>query len=171
MVNVDAQRATADHAARLAVHLRVRDAVRALPDVADAAISVITPVTGAGFDPPIEITGMPAADVPLRESANRITPGWFNTLGVRLVAGRDFTESDRAGRPRVAVVNEAFARKFFAGSSPLGRTFTIFPRSPRALGPIEIVGVAADAVYNSIRAPMPPTWYAPLAEFDPATLR
>jgi putative ABC transport system permease protein len=71
-------------------------------------------------------------------------------------------------RPRVAVVNEAFARKFLAGASPLGRTFTLFPRSARALGPIEIVGVVGDAVYNSIRAPMPPTWYAPVAQFDPA---
>jgi putative ABC transport system permease protein len=166
VATIDAQRAAVDPSKRLPLHERVRDVVRALPNVADAALSMITPLTGAGSDPPIEIEGVPATDAPLRVSANRISPGWFNTLGVRLVAGRDFTESDRAGRPRVAVVNEAFARTFFAGASPLGRTLTLFPRSPRAMGPIEIVGVVADSAYYSVRAPMLPTWYAPLAQFD-----
>src|SRR5262249_25121167 len=67
---------------------------------------------------------------------------------------------------RAAIVNEAFARKFAGGASPLGRTLTLYPHTARTLGPFEIVGVVRDAVYSSLRAPVPPTFYLPLAQFD-----
>jgi ABC-type lipoprotein release transport system permease subunit len=63
------------------------------------------------------------------------------------------------------VVNEAFVRKFFGGTNPLGRTFTVYPHSPMAITPIEIVGIVGDAIYGSLRDPAPPTWYAPLDQF------
>jgi len=82
------------------------------------------------------------------------------------VAGRDLSDRDRAGAPRVAIVNQAFARKFAPDKSPIGLTMTLYPRTPRALGPIEIVGVVGDAVYSSLRGQAPPTFYVPLAQFD-----
>src|SRR3954466_4638849 len=98
--------------------------------------------------------------------ANLVSPGWFGTLGIAGIAGRDLTDRDRAGAPRIAVVNESFVRKFVPGVSPIGMTLTLYPHSALALGPIEIVGVVGDAVYSSMRGPVPPTFYMSLAQFD-----
>jgi putative ABC transport system permease protein len=166
VVSIDATRALADPAGRLPVYERTRDAVRALPDVADAALSLTTPAGNGQFTPRMQLAGGPAVDTQGPIWANLISPGWFSTFGTPLVAGRDLTDADRKGAPRVAVVNEAFVRKLVGGGSPIGRAFTLYPGTTRSLGPFEIVGVAADAVYTSPRNPMPPTFYLPLAQFD-----
>jgi putative ABC transport system permease protein len=101
--------------------------------------------------------------------SNLISPGFFATYQTPVVAGRDLTDRDRAGAPRVAVVNDAFAAKFAPGRSPIGLRMTLYPGSPLALGPIEVVGVVGDAVYTSVRSPAPPTFYLPLAQFDHLT--
>jgi predicted permease len=177
VVNVDAQRANVDPALRVPLYERMRHAVMELPNVADAAVSFLTPVGGGGFTPAVEIAGDTASGG--RESAaitfppngevsgNLISPRWFGTFGTPLIAGRDFTDSDRRGAPRVAIVNEAFARRFLGRDhNPIGRTITLYPNTPQALTSIEIVGVAADAVYGSAREVAPPTWYVPIAQFD-----
>ena len=166
VVIVDAQRSAVDATQRVALFDRARDAVRSLPDVEDAAVSFLTPVTGAGLDPAFEISGIPFTETQRRAVGNLISPRWFHTFGTPMVAGRDFSERDRAGAPRVAIVNEAFARRFLGGASPIGRTMTLYAHTPAAMSGIEIVGVAADAVYNFPRDPVPPTWYLPNAQFD-----
>ena len=165
VVTLDTQGTQVDPPQRLPLLERARDAVRALPSVAGAAVSYVTPVSNV-FAPPLDVAGVPANDA--RDVfGNLISPGWFNTFGIALVAGRDFSDGDRQGAPRVAVVNETFARRFASGENPIGRTITLYPRSAMAIPSIEIVGVVADAVYASLRAPVPPTWYMPLAQFDP----
>jgi putative ABC transport system permease protein len=149
--------------ARLAEFERARDAARAVPGVAEAALSFITPFTG-GFTPPLKISGVP--DFEGRLSGNLISGGWFTTFGTPVIAGRDLTDRDVKGAPRVAVINQAFARKFFPGASPLGHTISLFPGGARAMPPMEIVGIVGDAVHSSLRAQVPPTWYAPLSQFD-----
>ena len=168
VVTLDPTRTTIEPAQRVALYERVRAAVLEVPDVLDAAISHRTPVGGGGFTPQIEVGSVITAVNSDDAFGNLISPGWFNTFGTRLVAGRDFTESDRKGSPRVAIVNEAFVRKMFGGRNPLGQTMAVYPRTPRALTPIEIVGVVADAVYSSPRDAVPATWYLPIAQFDVA---
>ncbi len=84
------------------------------------------------------------------------------TFGTPLLAGRDISERDGPGSPRVALVNQAFARKFLGGANPVGHTIqpTREPGSP----PIEIVGLVADAVYRDVREPTLPTAYVPLSQ-------
>jgi predicted permease len=164
IVTIDARRSAMASTARLATFEQARDAVRALPDVDAAALSLITPFTG-GFTPPVRISGTPVA-IQSRLFGNLISPGWFATFGTPLLAGRDLTDRDRPGTPRVVVVNETFARTFFPDRSPLGQTLVLYADTSRAMPPMEIVGVIGDAVYSSIRAAVPPTWYAPLAQFD-----
>jgi len=164
IVNVDAHRTSNSAADRIALYERTREAVRALPDVADAALSLTSPLGRGQFTPLVDIAGVSDTRGPVW--ANLISPGWFGTFGVPLVAGRDLSDHDRAGGPRVAIVNQAFARKFAQDTSAIGLTLTLYPRTPRALGPIEIVGVVGDAVYSSLRGEAPPTFYVPLAQFD-----
>jgi len=164
IVNVDAHRTTNDAAQRTVLYERARDAVRLLPNVAEAALSLTTPVGSGQFTPPVEIAGVSDTRGPVW--GNLTSPGWFATFRTPLIAGRDMTDRDRAGTPRVAIVNEAFARKFAGGGSPIGRTMTLYPRTARTLGPIEIVAVVQDAVYASLRGQAPPAFYMPLAQFD-----
>ena len=149
---------------RIGLAGRVREAVAALPGVAQAAVSVVTPVSGSSWQFSIEVPG--GASFPEGKNGtyvNLITPGWFATYGTPLLAGRDFDDRDRAGAKPVAIVNEAFAKKFLNGANPIGW-------SVRHLGhakvppPFEIVGLAADAVYRSLRAEVPPTMYLALAQ-------
>src|SRR5439155_21055560 len=108
-------------------------------------------VTGQGWNNNVTVSG----GVPLqgRQSMtflNGITPRWFATFGIPLVAGRIFTDRDQKGTAPVAIVNQAFARRFLNGASPVGHT--VQRRGPvgKPGAPSEIVGVVADAVYRSL---------------------
>ncbi len=166
VATVGATTTMTDPRARVPLYERVREVVVQLPEVAAAAISFATPGGGGGFTPPIEVS---TTGDPIRVAANGdvfgnlISPGYFETYGTRLIAGRDVTGQDRRGAPGAAIVNETFARRFFGSASPLGQTFTLYPNTPRAL-PVQIVGVAADAVHTSPRDPVPAAWYIPLAQ-------
>jgi predicted permease len=94
---------------------------------------------------------------------NAVTPGFFATYGITVVAGRDLSNDDRQGTPLVAVVNQAFARKFFEGKNPVGRVFN--RDAPTGPAPAyEIVGFVTDAFYRRVRDGMMPTIYLPLAQ-------
>jgi hypothetical protein len=95
---------------------------------------------------------------------NSVTPGWFAAVGTPLRAGRDFDQRDGRGAPRTVVVNEAFARKYFSSTSAVGQVVSETPSPTANLEPIEIIGVVADAVYRSLREPVPPTMYWPMAQ-------
>jgi putative ABC transport system permease protein len=150
---------------RLVMFQRVRNAVRAVPGVADAAFSFLTPVSGPILLRPIEGRAIPERE--RMSSVNLVSPGWFRTLGTRIVAGREFRDADRAGTSPVVVVNQAFVRKFLNSSNPLGQVVRTGIVGPNA-GAAEVVGVAEDAVYSSLREPAPPTIYFPLAQLQSA---
>lgn len=150
---------------RVVMFQRVRDAVRAVPGVADAAFSFLTPVSGPILLRPIEGRAIPERE--RMSSVNLVSPGWFRTLGTRIVAGREFRDADRAGTSPVVVVNQAFVRKFLNSSNPLGQVVRTGIVGPNA-GAAEVVGVAEDAVYSSLREPAPPTIYFPLAQLQSA---
>ncbi len=167
VARIDSQRAVVDPLQRIVTYERVRQAVRLVPGVADAALSVVTPVSNLVFDPPIDVSGGRALSAGERSVyGNMISPGWFTTFGVPFVAGRDLTDGDRAGAELVAIVNEAFSRRFLNGASPLDHFITLpeLMVQPSPNVPIRIVGVVADAVYASLREPAQPTMYLPLAQ-------
>jgi predicted permease len=90
-----------------------------------------------------------------------ISPSFFDVMGIPIVLGRALTDRDAAQAPKVAVINEAAARKFFPGENPIGRHFG---SSPETTGDVEIVGVLRDAKYDSVRDAAPPTEYLPYAQ-------
>jgi putative ABC transport system permease protein len=87
-----------------------------------------------------------------------VTDQFFTTLGTSVLAGRDFADGDREGSPVVAIVNEAMAKKYFGGSSPLGKHYRLVMHD--TLGPpVEIIGVVKDAKYLDLRETTTPTIY------------
>jgi predicted permease len=88
--------------------------------------------------------------------SNVVGPGFFHTLGVPVLAGRDFADSDNAASPFVGVINEEFARRFLPNENPLGHTFG----PDNGIATITIVGVVKDHKYRSIdEDPIPMAWY------------
>jgi putative ABC transport system permease protein len=151
--------------ARLELFERLRQAAISTPGVRSAALSVVTPVSGSTWNYRLELLdGKPIELTDRSVFVNLISPEWFKTYGTRLIAGRDFNEGDRKGAADVAIVNEAFARKFTGGLNPIGRRVRE-PARPSSPNPERlIVGYVADAVYRSLREPIPPTMYLPFLQ-------
>jgi ABC-type antimicrobial peptide transport system permease subunit len=104
----------------------------------------------------------------LNSSINNVTPGYFETMGMRVLAGRDFNWFDRNRTPpRKVIVNQTFARRFFPGRSPIGERFGGPGLDRVAKADDEIIGVVSNAKYRSLREPIPPTVYTPVVDgFD-----
>lgn len=146
---------------------RLQDAAAATPGVISASASAVRLLTGGGWatNNRIAVGDGPTLPEDQRHRVWRdaITPGWFETMGMDLVNGRDFSDRDRVGSPPVAIVNESFARRYLPGQQPIGQTLRVDDDGPR----YEIVGVAADAVYTTPRDGMRPTLYVPLRQRQP----
>ena len=163
VVDVDVSRTAVDPEARHALFERVRAAAAAVPGVAGTGLSLITPVSGSGWNGPVELQDRP--QVPTRERMtflNSATPGWFATYGTRLRAGRDFDRRDVSSAPAVGIANETFIRRYVKGD-PLGQIVR-FERGPEGVQPVQIVGVVQDAAYRAVRDPIPPVLYLPLLQ-------
>jgi hypothetical protein len=105
----------------------------------------------------IQVPGyVPARDERMVIRTLRVVPEYFATLGMKVVAGRDFTVSDGTSNPTPVIVNEAFAKHFFARDWALGRSFQFNPQHR-----MEIIGVAKDARYDGIRGAVPPLVFFP----------
>jgi predicted permease len=144
---------------------RLRDAAAATSGVMSASASSTRLLTGGGWASNNRIAvgdgPMLPEDRSRRVWRNAITPGWFETMGIPLRSGRDFDDRDRVGSPPVAVVNEAFVRRYLPDRQPIGQALRVETDDARRF---EIVGVVADAVYTTPRAGMLPTMYVPLAQ-------
>jgi len=90
-------------------------------------------------------------------------PGYFRAAGIPLSAGRDFTEADRSGSPRVAIVSDSLVRRYFAGLDPIGKQIRIVASNPRDV-PFEIIGVAGDVHHNGLGAAPPIHIYTPFLQ-------
>ena len=129
--------------------------IRAIPGVTAAATAQMIPLSGSSWNDDIEIPDSGKKGVPW---FNQVSPGFFRTMGTPLIAGRDFQDTDDASAPSVAIVNQEFARKFFDGANPLGKTFKMSygPRHPILF---QIIGMAADSKYGDLREPNSPQVY------------
>ncbi|HEX4945767.1 MAG TPA: FtsX-like permease family protein, partial [Blastocatellia bacterium] len=140
---------------------RLLENVRALPGVKAAGIGDIIPVDLHMASSPVFIEGQSlerTANTP-RALSNRVSPGYFAAMQTRLLQGREFTEQDNEQAPRVAIVNETFARRFWPNTSPLGKRFRIGGSDSPLL---EIVGVAQDGKYAGLNEEPRPFVYRPL---------
>jgi predicted permease len=134
--------------------------IRALPGVTQAALSDYLPVTWATFDR-FDTEGTTPTDSgqsPPAVLRQKVSPGYFETLGVRLLAGRFFVEQDdRKDSEPVAIINETFAKRFWPGASPLDKRL----RRPKSADWIRVVGVTGDVIQGGPDQPPWPTVYLP----------
>jgi predicted permease len=130
-----------------------------LPNSTAAALTDRVPLTGAQTPAPVAVLGRPLAPLSERLAANRhlVSPGYFKTLGIPVRAGRDFDERDSARAPQVVIVNETFARQFFPGDDPVGRTLITGMAERQS----QVVGVVADIRGATLNAPPAAEYFLP----------
>ena len=128
----------------------INDHLRAIPGVRMAGAVLEAPLTGWVWPRDIRIEGKPEEDG--SSGWTRVTPGFFNTLGDKIVMGRAIADQDTANSQPVAVINESFAKRYFAGENPIGQHFGSAPQ--KNAGMYEIVGVASDVNFGEGPQPM-----------------
>jgi len=138
--------------------------VRAIPGVSAAGASLLTPMSGMGWNEFALVPGYSPADA--RDSLiwmNEVSDGFFAAYGTALRHGRDLRGSEMGTTAHVAVINETAARHFFAGVDPIGRSFRLHGGKGDS-APFEVVGVVQDAKYRQLDEKPVPTAYVPLGQ-------
>jgi predicted permease len=146
--------------------------VEALPSVLQASLVGYSPISrsewlvrgqGPEASNPMYVEGYtPQPNEDMRINWTQVYPNSFATLGIPLLAGRDFGSQDSGGVEKVAVINESMARRFFGAENPLGRRFGF--ALPFRSGEIEIIGVVKDAKYKNLRETGRPMFYLPFSQ-------
>jgi putative ABC transport system permease protein len=142
---------------------RMEDELAALPGVTGVTMATVPLVSGNNWGNNVAVEGFDAGpDTDTNSRYNEIAPAYFSTLGIPLLAGREFTRADAFGAPKVAIVNEAFAKKFNLGRNAVGKHMS----NDRGAGSapalnMEIVGLVKNAAYSSVKNEIPPQFFVP----------
>jgi predicted permease len=163
LLRIEAQTAGYDNPQRLTLYPELLDRIRKTPGVKAATFSENGLFSGRDSADEILVEGYTPKGPGDRDSRwDQTGPEYFTALGVPLLQGRDFNESDRAGSLKVCIINEAFAKKFFAGRNPLGMHITTVYGDKRVTH--EIVGVARDHRTHRLLGPTHPRNFVPIVQ-------
>jgi putative ABC transport system permease protein len=134
--------------------------VRTLPEIESAATSTHIPLWGGNWTLRVQLNGSDGLSM-----FTWVSPGYFETMQIPVLAGRDFNDRDTRSSPHVAIVNQTFVQKYLGGANPLGKTVRTLsePRYPQA--EYEIVGLTKDTKYGELREPTPPVMFAPAEQY------
>jgi predicted permease len=139
---------------------RVEDEIGALPGVTGITSSTVPLLSGSNWGNDVSVEGFKAGpDTDSNSRFNEVGPGYFPTLGIPLLAGRDFTRADALTAPPVAIVNEAFAKKFNLGRDAVGKRMS--NKGPNTPLTMEIVGMVKNAKYSDVKREIPPLFFIP----------
>jgi predicted permease len=145
---------------------KLMDDVRALPGVESASLAIMPVLEGNEWDSSVSVEGYAAKTGEwINPHMNFITPDYFKTMSVPLLLGRDFRPTDIVGSPKVCIVNEKFAKRYFPDGLAVGRHVGM-GGDPGTKIDIEIVGIARDTKYESMRDEIPFEMYQPFAQMD-----
>jgi len=152
------------------LYRRIRDSLSSLPGVSDVAVAMYSPLSGNNWGAGVWVDGKPLPGPHDDTLAfwDRVTAGYFDAIGTRIIEGRGITEQDTATSQPVAVINQAFARKYFKQQDPVGKYFgRTEMQSSRVY---QIVGVTEDARYldSSLDKPAGPFFFLPEPQHDVA---
>ncbi len=139
--------------------LRVEETLATLPGVTDTTAALVPLIAGDNWGSDVRVQGYQhTADSDNHSNFNEVGPGFFGAFGIPVLAGREFTENDVIGSPKVAIVNEEFARKFEMGDQVVGKWMRIGGGDEMD---IEIVGLTRDTKYSEVKQETPPLFYLP----------
>jgi predicted permease len=145
-------------------YARMVEQVRAIPGVLGAGIAKVPPLAGRTWSGRMTFEGYEEGPEEWAGSRyNLVDPGFLDTMGIRLLRGRGIEPGDGFGSEKVAVVNEALARRFWPDKDPLGKTIDPDPGENR--GTFRVVGVVADHLYSDTRTGRVPVVYFPIAQY------
>jgi len=130
--------------------------------VQSAALASFAPLIGGGFSRTVFLAGQDTKDPRNGKlvQIQTVSDSYFRTMGIRLLKGRNFAASDLPSVPRVAVINETMAKRFWPGRDPIGQRYSYFGVDT----PVEVVGIAADSDYNAVGEDRIPFIYEPLSQ-------
>jgi predicted permease len=142
---------------------QIEDSIGAIPGVSGVTGSIVGLIQGDNWGSSVAVEGFKSGpDIDAQSMYNEVSPGYFRTLGIPLISGREFTRSDAAGSAKVAIVNEAFTRKFGLGREAVGTHMS----TGGAKLDTEIVGLVKDAKYSEVKQTPPPLFVTPYRQDD-----
>jgi len=155
-VRIDTHLAGYSKPQRAALYRELIARVEAIPGVRSAALASCDLASGCGDASDIFMAGVPHTNGETDAQERMVTQGFFSTIGIPLLQGRMFADSDTESSPKVVVVNQAFVRQFLQGKNPIGQYYGYEAANPHMF---QIVGVVKDSRINDIRKESPPTSY------------
>ena len=153
MVPLELDEKKYDEARGRALQDRIIERLSSLPGVDKVSYGLVMPLSGSRYMSSLFVEGRQALpDEQMAFDANDVGPHYHETMGIRIIEGRGFTEQDRTGAPGVVIINEAMARRLFPGERALGKRLTLRTNAPG----LEIVGIAADIKHHDLtESPIP----------------
>ena len=144
------------------LYTRIEEELAALPGASAVTSAMVPLIAGSNWNNTVRVQGFTPDPNNKNSNAsfNAVGSGHFRAIGVPLLAGREFTDADNAGAPKVAIVNETFARRFGLGANPVGKRMAIGSSDTIPLN-IEIVGLVRDMKYSNVKRDIPPVYFMP----------
>jgi predicted permease len=167
--NLNAGLAGYDRSRAIVLFQQILDDIRALPGVTDVTLAVAPVLTGSRIQFGVDLEGYtPAQDEFVSANGDAVAAGYFSALGLSLVQGRDFTSADAENSPRVAIVNEAFVKRYFPNRGALGQKIGLGWGGPENYFH-EIVGIVTNARTANLRNEPPRNFFIPYAQWNVLT--
>jgi macrolide transport system ATP-binding/permease protein len=168
IVNIDPAGAGYEYNRLGPLYRQIGSRLNALPGVKSASLSYYSPFNGCCWGHTITVDGYtPKPEEKRGSDLNRISPRYFETLGTKVLSGRTIDERDTPASTRVAVVTEAFVRRFFPGQNPIGKRIGIGRSKTGRRATVEIAGVVEDSKYDQPGAEQSPMAFLPLFQVEP----
>jgi predicted permease len=147
-----------------ALHASLEERLEDVPGVSAATFSRVALLTGGRATRRVSVPDSASPGAPMGVNINGVAPNFFTTMQIPLIAGRSFDNRDTGAAPRVAIVNQAFARRLFDKEDPIGRKLDFGATPTASAAQLGIVGVVGDTKYTGLREAAPPTIFLPAAQ-------
>ncbi|MGW8268126.1 MAG: ABC transporter permease, partial [Longimicrobiales bacterium] len=149
----------------MALFVQAEEQLAAVPGVTGVTTAMIPVLSGSNWGTDVRVAGYECGpDIDCNARFNIVGPGFFSTLGMPLVVGREFTEGDVEGAPEVVIINETFARKF--GLDPRGAVGQFMAENDQDELDLQIIGVVQDAKYAEVKQEIPPLFFRPYRQSE-----